>query len=60
MSYEDEIIDHFKHPRNYGKLKGLSGTAGDPFCGDLITMYVKVKDGRIDDVKFEGRTFWTG
>ena len=57
QAYVDHIIDHFQNPRNKGRLEDadvqLGG--GNPGCGDLITMYVKVgDDDRVDEVRFEG------
>ena len=44
MDYEDRILDHYKNPRNYGKIEGgISGTAGDLLCGDVVTIYLKVE-----------------
>jgi nitrogen fixation NifU-like protein len=57
QAYVENIIDHYEHPRNKGRMEGadvqLGG--GNPGCGDLITMYVKISDDdRIADVSFEG------
>ena len=57
QAYVENIIDHFEHPRNKGRLEDadvqLGG--GNPGCGDLITMYVKVgDDDRVEAVSFEG------
>jgi nitrogen fixation NifU-like protein len=57
QAYVENIIDHFEHPRNKGRMDDadvqLGG--GNPGCGDLITMYVKVGDGdRVEAVTFEG------
>jgi nitrogen fixation protein NifU and related proteins len=57
QAYVEHIIDHFQHPRNRGRLPDadvqLGG--GNPGCGDLITVYVKVgDDDRIEQVTFEG------
>jgi nitrogen fixation NifU-like protein len=57
QAYVDNIVDHFQHPRNRGRMENadvqLGG--GNPGCGDLITMYLKVGEGdRIDAVTFEG------
>ena len=56
QAYVENIIDHFQHPRNTGRLEDadvqLGG--GNPGCGDLITVYVKVGDDRVEDVSFEG------
>ena len=53
--YTDKVLDHFKNPRNVGELKDADaeGTVGNPVCGDLMTMYIKVKDDRIEDIKFK-------
>ncbi len=53
--YSDKVMDHFKNPRNVGEIKDADGvgTVGNPVCGDMMTMYIKVKDGRISDIKFK-------
>ena len=53
--YTDKVMDHFKNPRNVGEIKDADGvgTVGNPVCGDMMTMYIKVKDGKIADVKFK-------
>ena len=53
-------MDHFKNPRNMGEIPDADGvgTVGNPVCGDLMTMYIKVKDNRIVDIKF--KTFGCG
>ncbi|MBN2246556.1 MAG: Fe-S cluster assembly scaffold protein NifU [Candidatus Aminicenantes bacterium] len=58
--YSDKVMDHFQNPRNVGVLKDADGvgTVGNPVCGDMMTFYIKVKDNRIDDVKFQ--TFGCG
>jgi len=58
--YSEKVLDHFKNPRNVGELKDADGegTVGNPVCGDMMTMYIKVKDNRIEDVKF--KTFGCG
>jgi len=58
--YSEKVLDHFKKPRNVGELKDADGegTVGNPVCGDMMTMYIKVKDDRIEDVKF--KTFGCG
>ena len=55
--YSDIVIDHFQNPRNVGIIEGADGTAreGSPVCGDLMEVYIKVRDGRIADIRF--RTF---
>ena len=58
--YSEKVLDHFKNPRNVGELEDADaeGTVGNPVCGDMMTMYIKVKDDRIEDVKF--KTFGCG
>src|SRR5512136_1124441 len=53
--YSDKVMDHFKNPRNVGEITGADGvgTVGNPVCGDMMTMYIKVKDGKIVDIKFK-------
>ncbi|MBX6366558.1 MAG: SUF system NifU family Fe-S cluster assembly protein [Rhodospirillales bacterium] len=55
--YQDIILDHGRHPRNFGKLEHPSHFAHghNPLCGDKITVYLTVAGDRIEDVKFEGR-----
>lgn len=59
--YSDKVLDHFRKPRNVGTLEGedvVVGRVGNPVCGDLMEFYVKVKDDRIEDIKF--KTFGCG
>lgn len=58
--YTDTVMDHFMHPRNVGEIKNPSGVGevGNAKCGDIMKMYLKIKDGVIEDVKFE--TFGCG
>ena len=58
--YSDKVMEHFKNPQNTGEIADADGvgTVGNPVCGDLMTMYIKVKDGRIVDIKF--KTFGCG
>ena len=53
--YTDKVMEHFRNPRNMGKILNANGvgTVGNPVCGDLMTMYIKVKDDRIEDIKFK-------
>jgi nitrogen fixation NifU-like protein len=53
--YTDKVMEHFKNPRNMGEIPDADGvgTVGNPTCGDLMTMYIKVKDDHIEDVKFK-------
>ena len=54
--YQEVIIDHGRQPRNFRELEGATGTAEgfNPLCGDQLTLYVKVADGRIADIAFQG------
>ncbi len=54
--YQEIILDHNKNPRNYGKMKDCTHKAEgyNPMCGDHYSIYLKVKDGIISDVTFEG------
>ena len=58
--YTEKVMDHFMHPRNVGEIDNASGvgTVGNAKCGDIMKMYLKIKDGVIEDVKFE--TFGCG
>jgi nitrogen fixation NifU-like protein len=53
--YSDIVMDHFNHPRNTGVIDDADGIGevGNPVCGDMMTFYIKVKDGRLADVKFQ-------
>ncbi len=55
--YRDYILDHYKNPRNAGDLPRATHSYHDtnPLCGDEITMYLDVADGRIADIRFEGK-----
>jgi NifU-like protein involved in Fe-S cluster formation len=59
--YSEKTLEHFRNPRNVGTLEGddvAVGRVGNPVCGDLMEMYVRVRDDRIDDIKFQ--TFGCG
>lgn len=53
--YTKEVMDHFEHPRNVGEIADADGVGkvGNPKCGDIMKMYIKVKDNVITDVKFK-------
>lgn len=56
--YQDVILDHSRHPRHFGALADAThrGEGYNPLCGDRVTVYLHVdRDGRIQDVSFEGR-----
>ena len=54
--YQEVILDHNKRPRNRGKLDEATSLAEghNPLCGDNVTVYIHLKDGRVDEVTFEG------
>jgi nitrogen fixation protein NifU and related proteins len=58
--YTDIVMDHFSNPRNVGILADADGIGkeGNPLCGDVMEMFIKVEDGRIADIRF--RTFGCG
>ncbi|MGE5580011.1 MAG: Fe-S cluster assembly scaffold protein NifU [Bacillota bacterium] len=58
--YNDKVMDHFFHPRNVGEIENPDGTGqvGNPVCGDVMRLTIKVKDDKIEDVKF--KTFGCG
>ena len=60
MIYSEKVMEHFQNPRNVGVIKDADGVGqvGNPVCGDMMSFYIKVKDNRIDDVKFQ--TFGCG
>ena len=60
MLYSEKVMDHFQNPRNVGKMDDADGIGevGNAKCGDIMTMYIKVNDGVISDVKFN--TFGCG
>ena len=53
--YTETVMDHFTHPRNVGEIPDADGVGevGNAKCGDIMKMYLKIKDDRIEDVKFE-------
>ena len=55
MTYSKEVIKHFQRPQNMGKMEKPDGMGevGNPVCGDIMTIYIKVKDNKIADIKFE-------
>ncbi|MCX6384931.1 MAG: Fe-S cluster assembly scaffold protein NifU [Actinobacteria bacterium] len=60
FQYNEKVMDHFANPRNVGEIVNADGVGevGNPVCGDMMTFYIKVKDGKLDDVKF--KTFGCG
>lgn len=53
--YSEKVMDHFRNPRNMGRMEDADGIGkvGNPVCGDVMWIYIKVKDNRIVDVSFE-------
>jgi nitrogen fixation NifU-like protein len=60
IGYSKKVMDHFMNPKNVGEIKNPDGygKVGNPVCGDLMEMFIKVKDDIITDIKF--RTFGCG
>ncbi len=58
--YSEKVMDHFMNPRNMGDIKDASavGTVGNPACGDVMRLYIKVEDDKIAEAKF--KTFGCG
>ncbi len=58
--YSEKVLEHFRNPKNVGVIEDADGigTVGNPVCGDLMTMYIKVENDRIVDIKFQ--TFGCG
>ncbi|NJD52011.1 MAG: Fe-S cluster assembly scaffold protein NifU [Candidatus Methanoperedens sp.] len=58
--YSEKVMDHFANPRNVGEIPDADGIGkvGNPVCGDLMWIYIKVKDNILEDVKF--KTFGCG
>ncbi|MFW6055535.1 MAG: Fe-S cluster assembly scaffold protein NifU [Thermodesulfobacteriota bacterium] len=53
--YSEKVMDHFSDPRNMGAMDDPDGVGevGNPVCGDAMTVYIKVKDDKLQDVKFK-------
>lgn len=58
--YTDKVMDHFQNPRNVGEIFEADGVGevGNAVCGDIMKIYLKVNDGKIEDIKF--KTFGCG
>lgn len=58
--YSKKVMEHFQHPRNVGEIKNPDGVGhvGNPVCGDIMELYIKVKNNKIIDAKF--KTFGCG
>ena len=57
LEYSKKVLEHFKNPRNVGEIEDADavGTVGNPVCGDMMELSLKIKDDMIEDIKF--RTF---
>jgi len=60
LSYSEKVMEHFRNPRNVGEIPDADGigNVGNPVCGDVMRMYLKIKDDIIVDAKF--KTFGCG
>ncbi len=60
VAYSEKVMEHFMNPRNVGEIPDADGlgSVGNPVCGDMMTFYIKVDDGRLSDIKF--KTFGCG
>ena len=58
--YGELVVEHYSNPRNVGMIEEADGVGkeGNPVCGDLMEIYIKVKDNRIEDIRF--KTFGCG
>jgi nitrogen fixation NifU-like protein len=58
--YSEKVMDHFMNPRNVGEIESADGVGevGNPACGDMMRLYLKIEEGRVRDAKF--RTFGCG
>lgn len=59
-SYSEKVMEHFRNPKNVGKIENPDGIGhvGNPVCGDIMELYIKVENGIIKDAKF--KTFGCG
>lgn len=55
MLYSKKVMEHFKNPQNLGEIKNADavGQVGNPICGDIMRLYLKIKDNKIKDISFE-------
>lgn len=53
--YTEKVMDHFRNPRNMGEIKNPDGfgKVGNPVCGDVMAIYIRIKDEKIADIKFK-------
>ena len=59
--YSSKVMEHFAHPHNVGEIPDADGvgTVGNPVCGDVMKLWVKVDDGRIIDARFKACLLYT-
>ncbi len=55
QKYSEKVMDHFRNPRNMGKMDNADavGTVGNPVCGDIMTIYLQIKNNRIYNISFQ-------
>ncbi len=55
LDYSEKVIEEFRNPKNMGEIKDADGIGqvGNPTCGDMMWIYIKVRDGILTDVKFK-------
>lgn len=55
MIYSEKVLEHFRNPKNQGSMADADavGQDGNPVCGDVMKIYLKIKEGKIEDIKFE-------
>ena len=58
--YTEKVMEHFQNPRNVGEIESPDGVGevGNPICGDIMKIYLRIKNDRIEDIKF--KTFGCG
>ncbi len=55
--YKENLLDHYKNPKNYGKMMNphIHKEDSNPLCGDVIEIFIRVKDGKAESVSFDGK-----
>jgi len=55
QDYSEKVMEHFSNPQNVGSLEDADGVGkvGNPVCGDIMKLFIKVKDGKVSDVRFQ-------
>ncbi len=53
--YTEKVMEHFRHPRNMGEIPDADGIGevGNPVCGDIMKIFLKIRENRIEDIKFQ-------